>query len=298
MHLRAIVVSPSHTFTHVTTRIAMKKIALFVFVGTLVCAVSAFRNVETSTTGFLTSLGISEAEAHDYVWSSFSGMYLSYPSISRLKNVGSGDRAALTREIAEFAKGYTSTAEFKKKYLEYREGRKPSPPEKPKTAAEMKREQKENLQKSLRETEENMKKSSGDQKKMFESIIQTFKEQLKSLDDPNNQMFSPEMDKYMQQGYEMQRKDYKDKLAAWETENPTSPNVMIKKWLTEFLKFSKDVDYNAALVPGDGGKKLFAKTEYERKPDSWKMCYRAGKPVVEAGRAFAQQWLDELSKAK
>jgi hypothetical protein len=276
----------------------MKKLALLISLSALVFGFAAFRTAETSAVRFLTTLGISEEAAHDYVWSSFSGMYLSYPSIAKVKSMQPGDRATLTREISEFAKAYAASAEFKKKYLDYREGRKPTPPEKPKTAAQMKQEQKDNLQKSLRETEENMKKSSGDQKKMYESIVTTFKEQLKSLDDPKNTMFSPEMDKYMQQGYDMQVKEYNEKLAKWEKDNPTVPNEMIKRWLTEFLKVSKDVDFGAALVAGDGGKRLFAKTEYERKPDQWKMCFRAGKPVVDAGRAFAQQWLEELNKGK
>lgn len=62
----------------------------------------------------------------------------------------------------------------------------------------------------------------------------------------------------------------------------------------EFLEVSKDVEYSAALKDGQHGKKVFVNQAFENKPSQWKMCYRAGKDVMEAGRAAAQQWLKEL----
>lgn len=276
----------------------MKRIMVLVLVISISFSFYAFRAFELKSTEFLQKLGIPEAFAKDCIWSSFSGMYLSHPGGTKLHQVSPGDRAGLTREIASYAKSYTKSEEFKKKYLEYREGRKPTPPEKPKPMAQQKKEQKEQLQKSIKETEENMKAMSSDQQTMMKGVVDVLRQQLKSLDDPNNPAFSPDMDKMQTQGYEMQVQQYKEEVARWEKENPLTPDAMIKRWLTEFLEVSKDVDFNAELVPGDGGKKYFAKTVYERKPENWKMCFRAGKGTTDAGRAFAKQWLEELNKGK
>jgi hypothetical protein len=70
---------------------------------------------------------------------------------------------------------------------------------------------------------------------------------------------------------------------------PSDATEMVKKRLTDFLEVSATVDFDAAL---NGNR--FANPEYEKKSSWWKMCYRAGKPVIEAAREEAQKWLDEL----
>jgi hypothetical protein len=276
----------------------MKRILILILLAVVSFSFYAFRVYESESTGFLQKLGIPQEIAKDCIWSSFSGMYLSHPGGTKLRQVSASERASMTREIASFAKSYAKSEEFKKKYLEYRDGRKPTPPEKPKPMAQVKKEQKEQLQKSIKETEANMKTLSADQQKMMKDVVDALRQQLKSLDDPNNTMYGPEMDKMQTQGYEMQLEEHKKRLATWEQENPSTPDAMVKRWLTEFLDVSKEVDFNAALIPGDGGKKYFAKTEYERKSENWKMCFRAGKETIDAGRAFAKQWLDEFNRSK
>ena len=258
----------------------------------------SFRVVESKSVEFLQKLGLSEEIAKDCIWSSFSGMYLSNPGGPKLRQTKPADRAALTKEIAAYAKAYTKSDEFKKKYLEYRDGLKPAPPEKPESMADQKSDQKAQLQKSIKETEENIKKMPADQQATMKGIVDALKAQLASMDDPKKSMYTPEMEKMQTQGYEMQLEEYNKRLAKWEKDNPALPDEMVKRWLTEFLKVSKDIDFNATLINGEGGNKVFAKTEYERKPDAWKMCFRAGKETIEAGRAFATQWLDELNKTK
>ena len=72
---------------------------------------------------------------------------------------------------------------------------------------------------------------------------------------------------------------------------PADPEVLIKNRLTEFLNVSANVDYDAQLTES----RMFVKPEYEKKSAYWKMCYRAGKEVVEAAREEARKWLDELN---
>lgn len=71
---------------------------------------------------------------------------------------------------------------------------------------------------------------------------------------------------------------------------PSDATEMVKKRLTDFLEVSATVDFDAEL---NGSR--FANPEYEKKSPWWKMCYRAGKPVIEAARDEAQKWLDELN---
>ncbi len=71
---------------------------------------------------------------------------------------------------------------------------------------------------------------------------------------------------------------------------PSDATEMVKKRLTDFLEVSGTVDFDAEL---NGSR--FANPEYEKKSSWWKMCYRAGKPVIEAARDEAQKWLDELN---
>lgn len=139
-----------------------------------------------------------------------------------------------------------------------------------------------------------MTNMSSDQKTMFEDVVKQLKQQLKDIDDPNNTMYSPEMDTYIKQGYDMQVETYKAQVAEWEKTYPlNNPKPMIKSWINEFLEKSKDIDFNAQLKT-EKGKQIFVNPTYERKDYQWKLYFRAGKEPVETARTFAQQWLKEL----
>lgn len=76
-----------------------------------------------------------------------------------------------------------------------------------------------------------------------------------------------------------------------EKKYPTDPNELVKTRLKDFLAISATVDFDAQLT----SYRTFVNSEYEKKSSEWKMCYRAGKEVVEAARIEAQKWLDELN---
>ena len=73
---------------------------------------------------------------------------------------------------------------------------------------------------------------------------------------------------------------------------PSDPNELIRQRLTDFLKISATVDFDAELTDA----RQFKNKEYEHKGSQWKYCYRAGREVVTAAREEAQKWLDELGK--
>jgi hypothetical protein len=70
---------------------------------------------------------------------------------------------------------------------------------------------------------------------------------------------------------------------------PVEPDDMIKKRLADFLEISATVDFDAEVNSGQ-----FVNQEYQKKSNWWKMCYRAGKDVVNAAREEAESWLKEL----
>jgi hypothetical protein len=69
--------------------------------------------------------------------------------------------------------------------------------------------------------------------------------------------------------------------------------VLVARRLQEFLAVSKDVDFDAKLVPS-GRLMRFADPRYEEKPPVWKLCSRAGREVSAAARGAVQAWLKAL----
>lgn len=256
--------------------------------------VSAFTFLEVRTVRALEQVGIPSDVVKGCVWFSFSGGYLSYPTIAKVKQVAVGQRAAVVREIAEFAKSYTRSEEFRTKYLEYRDGLKPTPPEALKSMAQRRREDKEQMQKSIRDTETSMRTMPAEYRPAMQQTLEMFRQQHKEIDNPNNPMYSAQMEEMYRRSYEASMQEYNTKLAQWKIDYPSNPTPMIKTWLTKFLEISRDVDFTAALKPGQFGKMEFVRPEYEGKPSDWKMCFRAGRETVQAGRTAAQQWLREL----
>ncbi len=271
------------------------KRALFVLCGLVVLvSLSAFTYLQVKTVRLLEQAGIPAEDVRQAVFSSFTSQYLSYPNINRLKKVASGQRADAVQEIYAFAKSYVQTSEFKKRYAEWREQLKPEPPEKPKSMAEQRKEQKAQLQSSIKEMEQNMKTMPAEYQGMMKDNIAMMKQQMKEYDNPDNPMFSKEMEQMQLEMYNSSVEDHKQKLVEWENKYPVDSQVMIRRWLNSFLDISKDVDFGAGLKPGEGGKMVFVKPDYESKPAEWKMCFRAGKDVVQAARSASQQWLQEL----
>ena len=271
----------------------MKKMIIGVFVVAGVAFYGGFSMLK-SANDVLKQVGISEDEAENFVWWNLSGEAFSYPNSRELKQKPVSERTALVRDICAFAKSYSESEEFRKEYLENREGSKPRPPEKPEPVEEMRSRLKKEGEASIKEMEKSIAQMPAEHQEMMKASVEMMKEQVKSYDDPNNPMFSKDMEQMMMQGYEAQLSQYKTELAEWEKNNPTDPKFIVKKRLEKFMEETKDVDFNAKLVEGEYGKTVFAKREHEMKSANWKLCFRAGKESVDAARASVKDWLDGL----
>jgi hypothetical protein len=239
-------------------------------------------------------LGISKTEGTNSIRESFLSDYLQYYQAKNFKNIVSGDREAVTKDLLEYTKQYINGPEFKKAYENYRVGLKPREPEykKERTKEEVQKEEVAKLQKTIKDNEETIKTLTGDVKKGFEQAVVEQKKMLKDYQDPKNQMWE-----FMAQAdvneNKYKREQFKRDMEKWEKDLPANPSILVKQRLEKFMKETADIDYNAELKDRYN-KKVFVKPEYERKSREWKMGFRAGKNVTETARAFIQKWLSEL----
>ncbi|MDH3253162.1 MAG: hypothetical protein OEM41_10245 [Ignavibacteria bacterium] len=275
----------------------MKNILVVVFLASFVLLIlHTVNHAQQKATVTLQSLGIPEQIAKESIWNSFSGGFIMLPPMSRLKQLARGDRAAAVREIAGFARKYSESDDFRKIYLRYREDQKPNAPEAPKSADETQNEMKEGLKNAIREMEQTMSTLPADQRQMMKETIEGLKQQLKEMDTSQDPEVAAQMDMMNSQFHKEAMAAHEEDLKRWEKEYPLNPTPMIRKWLAKFLEVSKGVDFGAQVRKDDNGKFYFVKSEYERKSSEWKMCFRAGKEAVEAGRASATEWLAALQQ--
>ncbi len=273
----------------------MKKVFIAVPLLLLFLGLAAGRMIDDKMKHILQQLAIDEGYANNMIWSNCAYSNFNFPSPKTLKGLASGERAPLVQTVAAYVKEYSTTREFLAKYNELRESNKPAPPEKPKTMDEMKAEQRQSYEEGIKNMEETKSKMPADQQSMFDESIKQFKEQLKEIDNPDNPMYGKDVENMYKQMYDQQMLDYNTKLIEWEKEYPeNNPKPLLKKWLAKFLDETKDIDFSAVTAADQNKREVFVKQEYERKSYVWKLCYRAGKEAADAGRSFAQKWMNEL----
>lgn len=191
--------------------------------------VLAIALMAATVTNIFEDLSVSEDDAKENVIASFGGGFIatSYEVLKKAKSLPVDMRVAGTRQLIRFAKEYSNTPEFQKKYTKWRNER--------------------------------------------------LGYKKKKLGIPNPmKMIDKAIDKQLNKADDEKR-------------YPSDAKELIKQRLKTFLDISATVDFDAQL---NGS--MFANPEYEAKSGEWKMCFRAGKAVVQAAREEAQAWLKEL----
>ncbi len=272
----------------------MKRRVLCVAAVSLGCGLLALTAGAFTAADVMNRLGIPVNQAQDYVWNSLTNGYFAYPGLPRLKQTPASERGAMVALIGTFARTYVESRDFAQRYASFREQRKPQPPDPPLSMEEQRRAQREELERNIRENEEQAN-AQPEYRAMYQEVITVLKEQLKTLDDKNNPMFGSQMEQFQKQDHERQLQQYNRQLAEWEQSYPADPEKLIRLRLEEFLRDSQDIDFSAELKPGPEGKMVFVNPAYEKKPGNWKLAYRTGRETVEAARTFAQKWLVDLN---
>ena len=263
----------------------MKKIAAVVLIVSSV-AVAAQSDA-------ITRLGSNTAEANETVFSAFSGgtVYMS-GTAEVFKTANEQARVALVTGVINFARTYTTSADFAKRWGVFRENQKPSPPQAgPTSMSAIQEQQKKAYEEAIKNMEETAKKMP-QMKATFDAQIKAMREQIAALS-KTDPAANAQMDAILKEGAANAQAQHKLAVAEWEKKYPVDPKPFIAQRLREFLAMSATVDYTAKLVKKDG-KMRFENPEYERKDSQWKYMYRAGKPAVDAARALAQDWLKTL----
>jgi hypothetical protein len=248
--------------------------------------------MEKLTGDFLKQLGINQQEANSKITGSLLSGSLDHYGIRNLKNIVFSDRAGVVKDIAGYAKQYANSAAFKKEYAALRESNKPAPAKKVETPEEMRASMIKMANEFVQTAEETLKKTGPDMKKIFEQNLEAAKKNLKDVRDPANRTI-----KMYEKNYEalktLMQQSYENSIKDWEARYPANHLLFIKVKLQAFLDATSDIDFNAQLKE-KGGIKYFVNPDHERKENRWKMAFRAGKEAVEAGRAFAEQWIAEI----
>lgn len=277
----------------------MKKVILLLTVFIFIAGFTAYRIADRNISDILSQLNISDDDARQQIMADIAGCYFGYPYPGDLKNTPMKERAAIVNAVGNYVKEFVKTDAFRQKYAEYRLQNRPEAPAEPEPVEVTKKKHREELIAGIKNTEETMKALPADQRTYLGEALKVYRTQLKELDDPNNSYYGPETQKMMAEGYKMQLEQYKETLARWEEEYPEkNPEMLVKRWIVEFLTISADIDFNAKLKDNGYGKMIFVNPEYESRPSLWKLFFRSGKETTEAARAFALRWLSEIEAGK
>ena len=241
---------------------------------------------------FLGQLGITRADANQKITNSLLGGFIDAYGLKNARNIASGNRSAVMKDLLQYTKEYVNGAEFAKAYISLRENNKPEQVKAPETPEEMRNNMIRYAKESIASTEENLKKASPEIRPIFEEALKAAKENLKQAQDPQN----PGIKSYAE-NYEALKKSFaasnETRSQEWESEYPENHLLFVKQRLQQFMEETKDIDFAAQTIEKNN-KTVFVNPAYERKSNRWKMAFRAGKEVIEPARAFVQQWISGI----
>lgn len=239
-------------------------------------------------------LGLTQGETNWNINSSFTNGSFYYQGAKNARNIAAGDRVAVIRDLAAYARKYAASEEFKKSYAAYRLRKKPADPFNQRINVDsIKAAEKERIQQAIKDTEGHVNHPNPKVRNAVPSRLEALRKDLATIDDPSNRNIKARVDR-MQAMNDASAKHYADQMKKYDLQYPEDPRAMIKARLQQMLDITADVDYNAETYQ-DGRLKRFTNPAYEKRPNEWKLAYRAGKAATDELRAIAQKWLQELN---
>lgn len=93
------------------------------------------------------TLGSNETETREQIFSSFSSGFVTPAGTAEVFTVATAEgRAAIVRAVIAFARTYSTSADFSKRYATFRDDQKPAAPEAGKSGGQLRAEQRQGLQ--------------------------------------------------------------------------------------------------------------------------------------------------------
>ena len=280
--------------THKLTQpgiLSVKTILATIAIGLLSLLMVSFIAPKKMADDFFKQLGISQANANDKITNSLLSGYMDAYGVKNIKNIALGNRAAIANSLLAYTKQHTSGSAFIKEYNALRDRKKPVMAI-VKTPEEFQQGIIEAAKQSMADVTQKLKKADAAMKPVFEKTLESIQKQLQQAEDPNNKSIAG-----YRKGYPVLVKNrddtYAKEVAAWEAKYPAHHQQFIKQRLAQFLQETENVDFSAQLYEKKGVR-YFSNPAYESKSGYWKMAFRAGKEVVEPGRSFAQEWIQDI----
>ena len=258
-------------------------------------AIVAVTGVTLVAQNTLANFGINTREVQPNIVGSIVNGYVPvYPNRKAFLSAAPALRAAFVKEALTWAKAYTESSAFADDYKKQRESAKPTPPASKGTPDEQFAKNIAEQRKGVEDMKKNVAKMSPAMQKQMADTVKQMEANVERM------AKDPQMVAMMKQGFAAQaqaeQQDYQRRLADHDKRYPADPKVLIATRLRQFLDVSKDVAFDAKLVPAGGGRMKFADARFEDKSEQWKLCYRAGKDATQAARTFATDWLKQLPK--
>lgn len=241
-----------------------------------------------------TQLGSNETEAREQIFSAFSS---GSPDITGtrevFKSATAEGRVVIVKAVSGFARAYSTSADFAKRYAAHRDNQKPSVPSAMQSGDQMRAAQRKGMEEAIASAQKTAA-AMPSMKKNMDELIADLKKQLAEIGADKGA--NAAMDDMMKNAAAMQADEHKRALVDWEKEYPADSKRMIALRLKQFLDESATVDFAATTALSKEDKRLkFTNAAYEEKSANWKLIYRAGKPAVDAARGLAQEWLKAIS---
>ncbi|HXG87486.1 MAG TPA: hypothetical protein VNJ02_04045 [Vicinamibacterales bacterium] len=241
------------------------------------------------------ALGTTQADAQT---SFFSTLATGIPALTgqaaTFKAATAQQRVVMVRAVATAARAFASSAEFGKRYALYRSTQQPALAEGARSGDEARAEQQKHIAEAIRQAQAMAGQIPADARKEMEASIADMQKQIAELNaDPEHRAA---VDQAAKQFAMLTAAEHTEQLAAFESQYPADANTLIVRRLQQFLDVCGDVAFEAKLQQGKDKKFRFVDPALEAKPAEWKMCYRAGKPAVDAARVAAQDWLKAIAR--
>lgn len=260
---------------------------------TIILALCSFAVINKAADETWKQLGITQQEGADKIKNSLLNDYFDYAGVKDIKNLATGNKVAIAKDMLAYAKQFLSSKEFQSEYQKLRDQAKPGEfVASGKTKESIRKEQVEETKELIAQTEKALKEANPDMKKMLQPILDMHNNNLKDYQDPNSKMIETF---YQQELFTQQqsKKDYEESRKNWEANYPADYKQLIRTRLQRYISIASSVDF-AAQLRNDGSRKRFVNSVYEGKNAEWKMVFRAGKDINDVAVSFCQQWLKEL----
>ena len=243
----------------------------------------------------LSTLGTTAREAQDNIFSSLAtGIPAFGGERAAFKAASAEQRAGMVKSVAAMARTFVASEEFASRYALYREAQKPKRSSAARTGDQARAQQQEAIELAVKQALASAAQLQPAARQQLEASIAEMRRQVAELNaDP---AYRAQVDGAAATAALEDDAEFARQMAVFESEFPEQVNELVRRRLRHFLLACSEVDFQARLERGVDGTMKFVNAAQERRSAEWKMCYRAGRPAVEAARAVAEDWLKTLAQ--